>query len=145
MTDLYPLRPDEDWYSDIVARYGDVVPAIDRLLIRHGLRVIVENLIDQIILADRYKVCRLAGVTTRNAGFVTIEVEFSEAAHEADRRLFGMIVRQYQEILSTRCEHCGSQFNLSILKIGMEAMLADPGIEPGDRLLCIDCLKEMTG
>jgi hypothetical protein len=142
MTDLYPLRPDLDWHASLIARYGDVVPAIDRLRIRHGLRVTVEDLIDQIVLADRYKVCRLAGVTTRNAGFVAIEVEFTEAAQEADRRLIGMVVRQYQEILSTRCEHCGSESNLSILKIGMEAMLADPDIEPGDRLLCSECLKE---
>lgn len=144
MSDLYPLRPDEGWYSEIVARYGEAVPAIEHLRIRHGLQIFVADLLDQIVLADRHVVCRLAGVTTRNAGFITVEVEFADGAQEADRRLIGMVVRRWQEVLSTRCEHCGSPFNLSILKIGMEALLGNPEAELGDRQLCIDCQKEMS-
>jgi hypothetical protein len=127
-----------------LARHPDIVPAMDQLRIRRGLQTLVGDLIDQIALADRFKVCRLSSVTTRNAGFVKVGVAFTESGTEADRRMIDLVVRRYEPALSSHCEHCGSNANLSILKLGMEALLDNPGANLGDRLLCGKCFKEMT-
>jgi hypothetical protein len=144
MRDLYPLWPDARWYADILARHPDIVPEIERLRIRRGLQTLIADLIDEIALADRFKVCRLASVTTRNAGFVKGEVAFADNATEADRRMIDLVVRRYEAALSSHCEHCGSNANLAILKLGIEALLDNPSAELGDRLLCGECFKEMT-
>lgn len=143
-TEDYPLRPDARWYADLLVRHPNIVPEIDRLRIRRGLQTLAADLIDESALADRFKVCRLASLTTRNAGFVIVEVAFTENGTEADRRMIDLVVRRYQAALSSHCEHCGSNANLAILKIGMEALLDNLGAELGDRLLCGECFKEMT-
>lgn len=140
MSDRFPLHPDVDWYEHLVARHSDAVPPLEHLQIRPGLQSIVEDLFEKLADADRLRACRVQGIVTRNAGFVVIDARFSATATEADKRMCNCILERIQERLAEACEHCGKPGEI-VLKIGMEARLADPDIELGDRLLCRECYE----
>ncbi|NKJ72671.1 hypothetical protein GFL38_10385 [Rhizobium leguminosarum bv. viciae] len=144
MSDSLPLRPDAVWYDSMHQRYGAAVPDIEHLQIRRGLQSIVEDLFEKLADADRFRSCRMHGIATRNAGFVVIDARFSATATEADKRMCNRVLERIQERLSESCEHCGKPGEI-VLKIGMEARLADPDIELGDRLLCAECYESWSG
>lgn len=138
MPDPSPLRPDNDWYHAMADRYGDAVPPLEHLRIRRGLQVIVDDLFHDLDIANRLRACRLHGITTRYAGFVVIDIRYSDRETEADRRMCNRIVERAQERLCEACEHCGRPGEI-IAKIGLEALLDDPDAALGDRFLCTEC------
>ncbi|RVP47342.1 hypothetical protein [Sinorhizobium medicae] len=138
--DQFPLRPDRDWYDALRARYGDAIPAIEYLQIRRGLQSIVEDLFEKLDIADRFNVCRVYGIATRNAGFTVVDARYSETATEADKRMCNRVIERVQERLVESCEHCG-RTGETIAKVGLEARLQDPDIVLGDRLLCAECYE----
>lgn len=144
MSESFPLRPGGDWYDTMVARYGDAMPPLEHLQIRRGLQSIVEDLFEKLADADRFRSCRVHGIDARNAGFLVIDARFSATATEADKRMCNRVLERIQERLSESCEHCGKPGEI-VLKIGMEARLADPDIELGDRLLCAECYESWSG
>lgn len=143
MPDTFPLRPDIDWYLSTADRYGDAVPPLEHLQIRRGLQVIVDDLFHDLDLADQFHVCRVYGVTTRYAGFVVIDIRYSDNDTEADRRMCNRIVERAQERLCEACEHCGKPGEI-IAKTGLEALLDDPDAVLGDRFLCTECQQNWS-
>jgi hypothetical protein len=91
-------------------------------------------------MADRFRVCRIHGITKRSAGFVVIDARCNSRATEADKRMCNFVLEPARERLSETCEHCGNLGEI-ILKIGMEARLEDPNIELRDRLICMECYE----
>lgn len=139
----FPLRPDDTWYSAMRARFSDAVPNIERLRIRRGLQDIVHDFLEKLRDADRFNACRIHSVSTRNAGFSVIDARFSDAATEADRRMCGRIIECIQERMNAACEHCGKPGEI-IAKSGLEALLDDPSVALGDRLLCAECYQDWS-
>lgn len=144
MPDTSPLRPDITWYHHFVARYGDAVPPIEHLQIRRGLQTIVDDLFHDLDIADRRRACRLHGITTRYAGFVVIDIRYSDHATDADWRMCNRIVERAQERLCEACEHCGRPGEI-IAKTGLKALLEDPDAALGDRFLCTECYQNWSG
>lgn len=144
MTNRFPLHADADWYAAMADRYGDAVPPLEHLQIRRGLQVIVDDLFHDLDIADRFRASRVYGVTTRYAGFVVIDIRYSDRATEADRRMCNRIVERIQERLCEACEHCGKPGE-NIAKTGLEALLDDPDAVLGDRFLCTECHQNWSG
>ncbi|RSC21464.1 hypothetical protein EGT36_30210 [Agrobacterium sp. FDAARGOS_525] len=144
MPDTFPLRPDATWYNHLIARYGDAVPPIEHLQFRRGLQVIVDDLLHDLDIADRFCASRVYGITTRNAGFVVIDIRYSDGATEADRRMCNRIVERAQERLCEACEHCGRPGEI-IAKTGLEALFDDLNAVLGDRFLCTECHQNCSG
>jgi hypothetical protein len=143
MSDRFSPRPDDTWHAEMRSRYGDVVPQIERLRIRRGLQDIVHDLFEKLRDADRFNACRIHSASTRNAGFSVIDVRFSAAATEADKRMCGRIIECIQERLNAACEHCGKPGAI-IAKSGLETLLDDPNAVLGDRLLCAECYQNWS-
>jgi hypothetical protein len=141
MSERFPLRPASDWYQRLVDRYGESIPAIERLRIRRGLQEQVESLFHDLDMADPFHACCIHGIDTRSAGFVIINARFGDLATETDKRMCNRVLESARERLSEVCEHCGRHAEI-ILKIGLEARLADPDVELGDRMLCRECYSK---
>lgn len=131
MSESFALHPDRVWYDDMVARYGDAVPPLEHMQFRRGLQSIVEDLLEKLADADRFRACRIHGIETRSAGFNTIDARFSKAATEADKRMCNRILERIQERLCEACEHCGREATVLVDKRG------DP-----IRLLCRECYDD---
>ncbi|TQN61112.1 hypothetical protein FLX27_13040 [Agrobacterium tumefaciens] len=124
--------------------YGDAVPPIEHLQIRRGLQTIVDDLFHDLDIADRLRACHLQGISTRYAGFVILDIRYSDRATEADKRMCNRIVERIQERLCEACEHCGRPGEI-IAKTGLEALLDDPDAVLGDRFLCTECHQNWSG
>ncbi len=143
MSDRFPLRPDAVWYDAMVARYGDAVPAIEHLQFRRGLQRHVADLFDALDQADRFFICRILSIVTRNGGFVIIDARIADAATEAYRSRCNVVFDNSRERLSESCEHCGRAGEI-IAKTGLEALLDDPDAALGDRFLCTECYDDWS-
>lgn len=140
MTDLFPLRPDADWYAVLVSRYGEAVPPLEHLKIRHGMQVVVEDLLHELDIADRFRACRVHGIETRSAGFAIIDARFRDEATDADRRMCNRVLERARDRLTEACEHCGKPGEI-FAKTGLEALFENPGAILGDRFLCMECYE----
>lgn len=140
MSDQFPLRPDLDWYEHLVARYGDAVPPITRLRIRRGLQQIVSDMYEFLSLHGLLEAVDIFGIETRSAAWAIIDARYRPNICEDDRISLDYELEKIQERLSESCEHCG-RGGAIIAKTGLEARLADPDAELGDRLLCHECYE----
>nr|CAD6612694.1 hypothetical protein RKHAN_02511 [Rhizobium sp. Khangiran2] len=144
MSDRFPLRPEKTWYAAMVDRYGDAVPAIDRLQIRRGLQIHVGDMYAQLDDLDLLRHVGMKGIVTRNAGFVVIDTRYHEGIFEDDRIALDFALERHNDRLNESCEHCGKPGEI-IAKIGTEALLDDPDAVLGDRLLCTGCYESWSG
>lgn len=140
MSDRFPLMPDSEWHETMVARFGDHVPPITRLKIRRGLQQIVAEMFEFLSLHGLLDAVDIFGIRTRNAAYAVIDSRDRPSISEDDRIALNLLFSKTQKLLSSVCEHCG-RTGAIILKVGLEARLADPEIELGDRLLCQECYE----
>jgi hypothetical protein len=127
----------------MVARYGDAVPPITRLQIRRGLQQIVGEMFEFLSLHGLLDAVDIFGITTRSAAFVIIDARSRPGISEGHRLALNFEIEKTQERLSEVCEHCGRAGEI-IAKTGLEARLADPEIELGDRFLCRECYHDWS-
>lgn len=144
MTDLFPLRPDDIWYSAMRDRYGSAVPEIDHIQIRRGLQIHVGDMFAQLYDLDLLRHVNILSIVTRNAGFVVIDARYHAGIFEDDRIALDFALEHHGERLNTACEHCGMPGEI-IAKTGMEALLDDPDTPLGDRFLCAECYESWSG
>lgn len=110
---------------------------------RPGLQPIVGHLYEQLAelgLLDRVDIC---GIETRAAAFAIIDARYRPGTHEDDRIALDFAFEGAQGDLADTCEHCGRPGEV-ILKVGLEARLADPDVELGERLLCHECYESWS-
>ncbi|MDK1376830.1 MULTISPECIES: hypothetical protein [unclassified Sinorhizobium] len=136
----FPLHPDSDWHEAMVARYGDAVPSVDQLGFRRGLQTIVTEMYEFLSLHGLLDAVDILGIETRSAAFVVIDARYKPGIYEDDRISLDFAFEKTQERLSECCEHCG-RGGAIIAKAGLEARLAGPDVEFGDRLLCMECYE----
>lgn len=141
--DRFPLRPDEYWYSEIVARYGEAVPDIDRLQIRRGLQSIVGDMYAQLYDFDLLRHVDIVSIVARNAGFVVVDARYHAGLYEDDRIALDFLLERHGERFNSSCEHCGQPGEI-VAKAGMEVLLDDPDADLGDRLLCAECYEDWS-
>lgn len=141
MSDRFPLMPDSDWHEAMIARYGDAMPPITRLHIRRGLQQLVADLFEFLSSHGLLDEVDIFGIRTRSAAYVVIDWRDRPSISDADRDILDSEIEKTRERLSEVCEHCGRGGEI-VLKIGLEAQLADPEVELGDRLLCSECYAD---
>ncbi|WP_142627987.1 hypothetical protein [Rhizobium sp. P007] len=140
MPDQFPLRPDADWYDAMIARYADALPAVDHLQIRRGLHAHVAHLFEQLHDLGLLYAVDIKSIVTRNAGFIVIDARYADGLSDSDRAALDFALDGIRGDLTEACEHCGKPGEI-IAKTGLEACLADPDVELGDRLLCMECYE----
>ncbi|MCA1403075.1 hypothetical protein I6F26_00455 [Ensifer sp. IC3342] len=136
----FPLHPDSDWHEAMVARYGHAVPSLNRLGFRRGLQTIVAEMYEFLFFHGLLDAVGILGIVTRSAAFVVIDARYKPGIYEDDRISLDFEFEKTQERLSESCEHCG-RGGAIIAKAGLESRLADPDVEFGDRLLCMECYE----
>lgn len=141
--DLFPLRPDDTWYSALRARYSSGVPDIEHLRIRRGLQNSVADMYAQLSDLDLLRHVDIRSIKTRNAGFVVIGTDYRAGIYEDDRIALDLLFEKHAEALRTACEHCGRPGSI-IAKSGLEALLDHPTAVLGDRLLCTECYQDWS-
>ncbi|KQS74304.1 hypothetical protein ASG25_21140 [Rhizobium sp. Leaf384] len=137
-SDRYPLRPDSDWYDALVAAYGEEVPAIARMRFRRGLQSHVDAMDAQLKDLGLLPHVDILSITSRGAGYVVIYAKYQSGIYEDDRIALDFCFERHAKALREACEHCGTTAEI-VVKIGMEALLANPSIDIGDRCLCSPC------
>lgn len=142
--DRFPLRPDDIWYDAMRARYGDVVPDIERLQIRRGLQQHVGDMYAQLYDLDLLRHVDIMSIVTRNAGFVVIDARYHAGLFDDERIALDFGLEHHSERLNESCEHCGKPGEV-VAKAGMEALLEDPDAVLGDRFLCAECYESRSG
>lgn len=143
MSDRFPIRPDDIWYSSMRERYGNAVPGIDQLQIRRGLQIHVGDMYAQLYDLDLLRHVDILSIVTRNAGFTVIDARYHEGLYEDDRIALDFGLERYSERLNESCEHCGKPGEI-VAKTGMEALLDDPDAVLGDRFLCTECYESWS-
>lgn len=141
--DRYPLCPDDDWYAEMRARFGDVVPDIERLRFRRGLQNAVADMYAQLNDLDLLRLVDIRNIKTRHAAFVVIDTDYRAGIYEDDRIALDFCFERHAEAMRTACEHCGKPGEI-VAKSGLEALLDDPNAALGDRLLCTECYQEWS-
>lgn len=131
MMDRFPKRFDAHQHSLLRKLYGDLVPPIQMFLVRRGLYRVVDKMFAELGRLPDRRSLRVVRVESRHAGWLEI-VTTGGARGAGD-----IIVAAEDEARST-CEHCGKPARI-VLKVGLETLMASAEIEPGDRLLCMDC------
>ena len=144
MSDRFPLRPDAVWYDAMRDRYGDAVPAIDRLRIRRGLQSTAGDLYAQLRDLDLLRLVNIVSIVTLSARHVVVDALECPGINEDARIAVDFALEHYSGRLSESCEHCGKPGEF-IAKIGLEALLNDPDAVLGDRLLCTQCYDDWSG
>lgn len=144
MTDRFPLRPDDIWYSAMRDRYGNAVPDVECMQIRRGLQIHVGDMYAQLYDLDLLRHVNILSIVTRNATFVVIDTHYHAGLYDDDRIALGFALEHHGERLNTACEHCGMPGEI-IAKAGMEALLDDPYAALGDRFLCSECYESWSG
>ena len=135
MIHRFPRTYDRQQFERLRRLYGDRVPAFDRIRVRHGLHGIVDDLFAGLgRLPKGREPLRVLRIETRRAGL--LDVVTSGAAAGA-----GDILADAEQAARTTCEHCGGHARL-VIKVGLEALLCHPALEPIDRLLCLDCADQ---
>ncbi len=140
MSESFPLRPDADWYRDLVDRFGDAVPAIERLQFRRGLQSVVFDLFTQLSDLGVLPYVDIRGIETRNAGFTVIDARYKPELVGISRDAADFTLEGARGHLAEACEHCG-KYGEIVAKMGLEALLEDPQAILGDRFLCSDCYE----
>ncbi|MDK4723107.1 hypothetical protein PH552_27515 [Rhizobium sp. CNPSo 3968] len=140
MPETFPLRPDADWYSDLVDRFGDAVPPLERLQFRRGLQPIVYDLFTQLNDLRALPHVDIMSIETRNAGFAVIDARNKPELVGVERDAADFALEGARARLIEACEHCG-RYGEIIAKTGLEALLVDPEAILGDRFLCRECYE----
>lgn len=144
MTDSFPLRPDAVWYNAMRDRYGNTVPAIERMQLRRGLQIYVGDMYAQLYDLDLLRHVDIVSIVTRNAGFVVIDARYHAGLYDDERIALDFALEHHGERLNGACEHCGKSGEI-VAKTGMEVLLDDPDVELGDRFLCMECYESWSG
>ncbi|WP_284776593.1 hypothetical protein [Agrobacterium sp. lyk4-40-TYG-31] len=144
MSNQFPLRPDDIWYSAMRDRYGETVPDIERLQIRRGLQRHVGDMYAQLHDLDLLCHVDIISITTRNAGFIVIDTRYHSAIYEEPRIALDFALEARGQRLNAACEHCGRTGEI-VAKAGLEVLLEDPDAVRGDRLLCTECYESWSG
>lgn len=144
MSESFPLRPDLEWYDTMIARYGDAAPAIEHLQFRRGLQIHVETLYAQLHDLGLLRHVDIVSIVTRNAGFHVIDARYADGLSESDRAALDFALEGTRANFAESCEHCGKP-GVIVAKTGMEALLENPGVVLGDRLLCHECDRSWSG
>jgi len=123
MSDSFPLRPDENWYRDLVDRFGAAVPAVEHLQFRRGLQPVVFDLFTQLADLGVLPHIDIMSIETRWAGFAVIDARYKPELVGVARDAADFALGCARERLIEACEHCG--------RYG--------AIVAGDRFLCAPC------
>lgn len=116
MNDGFPLGYDREHHARLRRLYGDLVPPLERILVRNGLHGLVDELFSGLGCLSRRGELRVERIASRNAGFLEL-VTTGVAACAGD------VVASVQEAARTTCEHCSGPARV-VMKVGLEAALS---------------------
>lgn len=136
MSEQFPRHFDPLLYQRLRKLYGATVPPMQDIRVRAGLHDLVDDLFARIgRLPESRKHVRILRIETRTAGWLKIDITGTYAAKTAAAEdIQGDIAASARQM----CEHCGNPGRI-VIKVGSEALLVRPDLDPVDRLLCLDC------
>lgn len=132
--DRFPKGFDLRQHGLLRTLYGDLVPPLEFIAVRPGLHGVVDRMFAELGRLPSRRGLRVLRVESRNAGYLVIVTTGSAAGA-------GDIVAVAEDTARHTCEHCSRPARL-VVKVGIESLLTSPGVELGDRLLCMDCADE---
>jgi hypothetical protein len=132
MSERFPRQFDHNQHQRLRKLYGERVPPIENILVRRGHHDLIDRMFAELgrLPQDRNRL-RVVRIEIKAAGWLKISATGTSAKAEE-------VLLDVYEAARTICEHCGDAARL-VIKVGLEALIHRPDLDPVDRLLCLDC------
>jgi hypothetical protein len=132
MSERFPRKFDHNQHQRLRKLYGERVPPIENILVRRGHHGLIDRMFAELghLPHDRRRL-RVLRIESKAAGWLKISATGTSTKA-------GEVLANTTQAARMICEHCGATGRL-VIKVGLEALIHRPYLDPVDRLLCLDC------